>query len=95
MYIVFSLEFKYHFFQSFILFFVICGIMQTLLELETVDVRHGMGNKQFPEVLVKVPYWQSILIYLIFTQNSEAYKHPYIVLFEVLVFYLLASYDIF
>lgn len=64
MYLVFSLAFKYR-------FFVICSIMQTILELETMNFGHGMGNMQFHKVPVKVPYWQSILMYLIFTQNSE------------------------
>lgn len=36
--------------------------MQTVLELETVNVGHGMGNMQFHKVPAKVPYWQSILM---------------------------------
>lgn len=45
--------------------------MQTIFNLETTNLGHGMGNMQFCKVPVKVPYWQSILMYLIFSQNSE------------------------
>jgi len=45
--------------------------MQTILELETMNLGHGMGSMQFHQVPVKVLYGQSILMYLIFTQNLE------------------------
>lgn len=64
MFLVFWLVFKYH-------IFVMCSIMQTILELETMNFGDGMGNMQFHKVPVKVPYWQAILMYLIFTQNSK------------------------